>query len=343
MKINKVIQFAALLVIVTAVGCKGRRHKHKNDSMMSASNPFFAVSKLPFQTAAFDKIKTSDFKPALEEGMKQQLAEVQKIADSAAQPTFKNTLEALETSGQLLRRVSGVFQLLSGANTNPELQSLQEEEAPKFAATNDAIFLNTKLYKRVEAIYKQRAKLKLDQESNRLVEYYYQKFELAGAKLSDADKETLKKLNKEEASLSAKYTNQLMAAAKAGTLVVDNKADLAGLSDGAIDAAAQAAKDAKMPGKWIIKLQNTTTQPALQSLSVRATRQKLFEASWNRAEKKDSNDTRATISQIALLRAKKAKLIGFPNFATWQLQDQMAKKPEAVEKFLTQLLAPTGS
>ena len=305
---------------------------------MSPDNPFAAASKLPFQTADFSKIKNSDFKPAMEEGMKQELDEVQKIADNSEAPTFENTLVAMEKSGQLLRRVSGVFGLLTSANTNPDLQKLQEEEAPKLAATSDAIYLNSKLFKRVEAIYNQRTTLKLDAESLRLVEYYYQKFELAGAKLNDADKDALKKLNGEEASLAAKFNNQLLAAAKAGAVVVADKAELAGMTDGEIDAAAKSAKEAKMDGKFMISLQNTTQQPALQSLSNRATRQKLFDASWNRAEKKDSNDTRATISRIAQIRAKKAKLIGYDSYAALTLQDQMAKTPKAVTDFLDKLI-----
>lgn len=309
-----------------------------NDTTMSPDNPFYKPSTLPYQTADFSKIKNSDFKPALEEGMRQQLQEMDKIANDPAPATFDNTIRAMEASGQLLHRVYCVFNLLSGANTNPELQSLQEEEAPKMAATSDAVYLNAKLFKRVEAVYNKRASLKLDKESLRLVEYYYQKFELAGAKLSDADKDKLKELNKEEASLSAKFNNQLLGAAKNGALVVDNAGALAGLSQGDLDAAAQDAKSAGKPGKWMLPLQNTTQQPALQSLSVRETRAKLFDASWNRAERNDSNDTRATIARIAQIRANKAKLIGFANYADLTLQDQMAKHPEAVDKFLEQLI-----
>jgi len=329
------VKLSSFLLLAAIVAMSSSCNNNKPDN---SANPFFTESKLPFQAPDFDKIKNSDFKPAIEEGMKQQLDEVQKIAKNTEAPTFENTLVAMEKSGQLLRRVSGVFGALTSANTNPELQKLQEEEAPKLAATNDAIFLNSKLFKRVETIYNQRADLKLDPESLRLVEYYFQRFELAGAKLNDADKEQLKKYNGEEASLSAKFTNQLLAAAKTGALVISDKAELAGLSDEAIEAAAKNAKAANKDGKWLISLQNTTTQPDLQSLSVRATRQKLFEASWNRAEHNDSNDTRATIARIAEIRAKKAKLIGFPNFASLQLQDQMAKTPETVEAFLRKLI-----
>lgn len=313
------------------------KQANENNTMLS-NNPFSNPSTLAFQTADFRKIKDSDFKPAIEEGIKQQLAEIDKIANNADAPTFENTLVEMEKSGQMLHRVNGVFNLLTGANTDPELQKVSEEVAPDLAAATDAIFLNTKLFKRVEAIHKQRDGLKLDAESYRLVEYYYQKFILSGANLSDGAKDTMKNLNKEDASLEAKYTNQLLAAAKAGALIVSDKAELAGLSDGELDAAAMAAKNSKMDGKWMIPLQNTTQQPSLQSLTVRATRQKLFDASWNRAERGDSNDTRATILRLAAIRAQKAKLLGFANYAAWRLMDQMAKTPENVEAFFNQLV-----
>jgi len=310
----------------------------ENKTTMSPDNYFASVSTLPFQTADFSKIKDADFKPAIEEGIKQQLDEVNKIAENTDAPTFENTLMALEKSGALLRRVNGVFNLLTGANTDSVLQKVSEDVAPDLSAANDAIFLNTKLFKRVETIYNQRAQLKLDSESNRLVEFYYQRFTLSGANLSDKQKDTLKSLNKEDASLEAKYTNQLLASAKAGALIVSDKTDLAGLSDEELASAAAAAKASKQDGKWMIPLQNTTQQPDLQSLTNRATRQKLFESSINRAEKGDSNDTRATILRIAAIRAQKAKLIGFPNYAALTLMDQMAKKPETVEAFLDRLV-----
>jgi peptidyl-dipeptidase Dcp len=309
----------------------------KTTSSASADNPFSTASSLPYHAPAFDKIKNADFKPALQAGMKKQLEEISKVADNAEAPTFENTLVAIEKSGQIYNRANSIFSLLTGANTSPALQKVQEEIAPEQAATQDAIYLNTKLFKRVEAIYNNRTHLKLDAESNRLVEYYYQLFVLAGAKLSDTDKTSLKKLNGEEASLAVKFTNQLLAANKAGGVVVDDKAQLAGLSQGDIDALAQNAKANKQDGKWIISLQNTTQQPMLQSLTDRSLREKLFNASWNRAEKSDSNDTRKSIVRIAQIRAEKAKLMGYTNYAAWKLQDQMAKTPEAVNQFLAKL------
>jgi len=304
------------------------------------ANPFFAPSTLPFQAPPFDVIRDEDFKPALEEGIRRQRAEIEKIANDAAPPTFENTFVALEKSGQLLTRVNLVFNALSGANTNPTLQSLQEEMAPKLAALQDAIFLDAPLFKRVETIYEQRETLKLDPESLRLVEYYHREFVHAGARLSEADKAKLKELNERDAALSAKFTNQLLAAAKAGALVVSDKAELAGLSAGELDAAAQAAKSRGLEGQWLLPLQNTTQQPALASLTDRATREKLFHASWLRAEHGDANDTRATISELAALRAQKAKLLGFADYAAWRLEDQMAKTPDAVDGFLGKLVPP---
>jgi peptidyl-dipeptidase Dcp len=303
-------------------------------------NPLLTPSTLPFQAPEFNTIRDSDFQPALEEGMRQQRAEVEKIADNPAPPTFQNTFVALERSGQLLTRVNLIFNGLTGANTDDALQKVQEEEAPKLAAVQDAIFLNDKLFERVQTVYNERSRLNLDPESRRLVEFYYQQFVLAGAKLSAADKATLKKNNEEEATLVAKFTNQLLGAAKDGALVVKNKAELAGLSPADLDDAASAAKARGLTGEWVIPMQNTTQQPDLASLTDRATREKLFEASWMRAEHGDANDTRATITRLAYIRAQDAKLLGYADYAAWKLQDQMAKTPEAVDAFLDKLVPP---
>lgn len=301
-------------------------------------NPLLHASTLPYQAPEFDKIENGDFQPAIEQGMKEQQAEMQKIADNPEAPTFENTLVAMEKSGQLLNRVYLTFNVLTGANTNDMLQKVQEAMAPKLAAHQDAIYLNDKLFKRVDAIFQKRNELNLDPESLRLVEYYHQQFEIAGANLSEENKAKLKKLNEEDATLSTKFTNQLLAAAKKGALVVSDKQELAGLSQGDLDAAAQNAKENKLTGKWMFPLQNTTQQPLLQSLSNRETRRKLFEASWNRAEQGDANDTRKLVSRMAQLRAEKAALLGFPNYAAWKLQDQMAKTPAAVESFFAKLI-----
>jgi peptidyl-dipeptidase Dcp len=217
------------------------------------------------------------------------------------------------------------------------LQKVQEDEAPKLAAHADAIHLNDKLFQRIQTVYDQRASLKLDPESQRLIEVVYRNFVMAGAKLSDADKAKLKDYNKEEAGLEAQFNNKLLAASKDGALVVDDKSKLAGLSDEDIAAAAQAAKDRHLDGKWVLTLQNTTQQPLLQDLTDRDTRKALFEASWTRAEKADANDTRDLIERLAQLRAQEAKLLGFPNYAAWTLEDQMAENPETVMSFMDKL------
>jgi peptidyl-dipeptidase Dcp len=331
-------RWAPAVLLLVASSCN---KEDQSDKSMSSGNPFAAPSTLPYQTIAFDKLKETDFKPALVDGLNQQQEEITKIAENTEAPTFDNTLVAIEKSGQLYTRVNNVFNLLTGANTTPELQKLQEEIAPKQAAMQDAIFLNTKLFKRVEAIYSQRANLKLDAESNRLVEYYYQQFVLAGAKLSDADKATMKTFNGEEATLTAKFNNQLLAATKAGSVSVDDTTKLTGLALTDREVLAQNASSNKLDGKWLILLQNTTQQPLLQSLANRGLREKLFDSSWTRAEKSDSNDTRKTIVRLVQIRADKAKLLGYPNYAAWKLQDQMAATPTAVDQFLSKLAPAT--
>ncbi|HEX5555656.1 MAG TPA: dipeptidyl carboxypeptidase II, partial [Chitinophagaceae bacterium] len=244
-------QFTFLLLSAMVLSTTACNHAGKTGKGAS-SNPLLSASTLPFQAPPFDKIKDSDFEPAMDSGMKAQLMEIQQIADNPDTPTFKNTFIPLEKSGRLLDRVQGVFNLLTSANTNPSLQKVQETEAPKLAANHDAIYLNKKLFERIQSIYHKRSSLNLDSESLRLVGYYYQKFILAGANLSDGDKAKLKSLNEEEASLSAKFTNQLLAATKAGALVVSDTSELAGLSEGQLDAAAAAAKSRKLAGKWVL-------------------------------------------------------------------------------------------
>ncbi|OOG53836.1 dipeptidyl carboxypeptidase II [Rhodanobacter sp. B05] len=301
------------------------------------NNPFFQASTLPFQAPPFDKITDADYQPAIEEGMKRQLAEVQQIADNPEPPTFENTYVAMEKSGVMLNRVMMVFGAVTGANTDDALQKVQETEAPKLAAHQDAIYLNDKLFQRVEAVYNQRDTLKLDPESARLVEVVHRNFVHAGAKLSDADKTKLKAMNQEASTLSTAFTNKLLAATKAAAPVFDDKSKLAGLSDAELAAALQAGKDRKEDGKYVLTLQNTTQQPELQDLSDRATRQQLFEASWNRAEQGDANDTRKTIERLAQLRAQEAALLGYPNYAAWKLDDQMAKTPATAMDFMDKL------
>ncbi len=301
------------------------------------ANPFYAPSTLPYHAPPFDKIKDSDYQPAIEAGIAQQLEEIRAIAINPAEPTFENTLVAVEKSGQLINRVNYVFNGVTGANMNPVLQKTQDEVAPKLAALQDGIYLNTQLFKRVEKLYNERNKLNLDAESMRLLEYQYQQFVLQGARLSDADKAKLKKLNEEEANLTTVFISKLLAATKNAAYVTKDKAALAGLSDAELAAAADAAHVRKVDG-WLLSMQNTTQQPELESLSNRATRQAIFENAWNRAEHGDKDDTRATIARLAQLRAQKGKLLGYSSYAAWRLADQMARTPEAAVKFMDELV-----
>jgi peptidyl-dipeptidase Dcp len=303
-------------------------------------NPFYAPSTLEFHAPPFDKIKDSDYQPAIDAGMAQQLKEVDAVANNPAAPTFENTFVALEKSGQLYDRAWLAFNLVSQANTNPELEKIQDYEAPRTAAQADAIFLNAKLFARIKTIYDERASLGLDPESLRLVEYDYQQFVKAGANLSDSDKEKLKKLDEEDSTLENTFMTKLLAATEAAAYSTNDANALAGLSEGQMAAAAEEAKAHKEQG-WRLPLENTTQQPDLTFLKDRATRHAIFENSWNRAEHGDANDTRATLARLAQLRAQKAALLGYPNYAAWDLTDQMAKTPEAAIHFLDALVPAT--
>ena len=336
----------AALVLVGLTAACGRATPAAGGNRAAAqsapprANPFFTPSPLPFQAPPFNEIRDADYQPAIEAGMKEQLAQVDSIASQTVPPTFDNTIVAMERSGALLTRVTKVFFGLTEANTDDTLQRVQAEEAPRLAAHNDAIYLDSRLFARVKSIYDRRASLHLDPEQRFLVERYYRDFVRAGAQLSDADKTTLRALNQEEAKLTTDFQSELLAATKAGAVVVDDSTQLAGLSAGQIAAAAAAAKQRGLGGKWVLPLQNTTQQPAQASLENRALRQRLFEASIDRAEHGDSDDTRAVIERLAQLRARKAKLLGYPDYADYVLADQMAKTPQNAIKLLTDLVPP---
>ncbi|OJX30894.1 MAG: dipeptidyl carboxypeptidase II [Chryseobacterium sp. 36-9] len=300
------------------------------------NNPFLSKSPLQYQAPEFDKIKDSHFKPAFDFGLKQHSAEIDKIANNPEKPTFENTIVAMEKSGEVLNRATIVFYNLTSSNTNPTLQKLEEEYAPIFASHSDKIYLNDKLYQRVKSI----SDAGLDAESKRLLQYYKQNFEIAGAALSAQQKEQLKQVNQQLAKLETLFSNKLLDARKQGGLLISDVKELDGLSPDEIAAAAADAKLAGKEGKYLLALQNTTQQPLLQNLKNRTTREKLFKASWLRAEKGDKNDTRETIQELVKLRLKKAQILGKKSFAEWRLQDQMAKKPEAAMNLMKQIAQP---
>jgi peptidyl-dipeptidase Dcp len=305
-------------------------------STAETMNPFAHPSPLQYQAPPFDHIKDADYQPAIEEGMKAEIAEIEAIASQPDAPTLENTVVAMERSGRALVRAVKVFFAMTKANTNETLQKVEETLAPKLAAHYDAIHFNAKLFARVEAVYAHREGL--DPESKFLVERYHRSFVHAGARLAQADQNVLRALNEEESSLSTEFDKNLLAATKAGALVVDHTAELAGSSEREIAAAAEAAKQRNLAGHWVVSLQNTTQQPAQMRLQNRATRERLFKASTLRAEHGDANDTRRIVQRLAELRAHRAKLLGFPTYAAYVLDDQMAGTPERAIQLLTDMV-----
>jgi peptidyl-dipeptidase Dcp len=339
---NILLATAALAVVSTAApAAPPRKASTTASAALPASNPFAKPSTLPFQTPDFSKIKDSDYLPALLAGMAQQKREVTAIANQSAAPTFDNTVVAMERTGLLLERASLAFNAVNGANTNDTLQAIDTKTSPLLAAHNDFIYLNPKLFQRFKTLHDHQAELNLNPEQAKLLDVYYKQFVHAGAELPPAKQTQLKLYNKRLSTLQTQFGQKLLAAAKAGALHFEDPSALAGLSPEQLAATRQAAKDRKVSG-YVLQLQNTTQQPALASLTSHDTRQKLFEASLNRAEHGDANDTRAIVSEIAQLRAKKAALFGNANWADYTLYDQMAKNRATAVGFLDRL-APAVS
>ncbi|MFA7489055.1 MAG: M3 family metallopeptidase, partial [Lysobacteraceae bacterium] len=309
----------------------------QTDAGQTQNNPLFEASTLPFQAPDFSAIQDEHFLPALNEGMKQHLAEIEAIAANPEPATVANTLEAMERSGALLTRTSQVFFNLVGTDSNDERRAIQSEIAPRLAAHQDAIMLDPRLFARVKALYDGRADAGHDGETLRLIEQTYQRFVRAGAELSDADKARVRELNEEQAKLTTAFQQTLMKQTDAASVIVENEAELDGLDAAAIAAAAKAAADAGHEGKWLLRITNTTRQPVLTSLNNRALRQRVWEASANRGMSDGEGDTRPMVLQLAKLRAERAALLGQPNHAAFGLQNQMAGTPEAVLGMLDEL------
>ncbi|WP_229263381.1 M3 family metallopeptidase [Duganella dendranthematis] len=305
-----------------------------------AGNPLATASTLPFHYPQFDKIKDEHFIPAFNEGMRQQLKEVDAIANNKAAPSFDNTIVAMEKSGALLTRVQTIFGNLQGANTNDKLDAIDSEMSPKLAAHADAIYLNAKLYARVKALYDKRATLKLDAESEHLLERYHTDFVRAGANLSAADKEKLKAINGTIAKLQTTFTQNVLKETNASGLLVDTREELAGMSPAAIDAAAAAAKAKGQDGKFLVAVVNTSGQPPLAELTNRAVREKLMALSLARGSHGGEFDNRDVVLKIAKARAEKATLLGYENFAAYSLEDQTAHDTASVNKLLSELAKP---
>ena len=305
---------------------------------------FAQPSTLPFHAPDFRLIHDDDFQPAIEQGIAIQQAEVRAIADSAEAPTFANTIEALERSGQMLDRATSVFSALTGANTNDKLDAVDTATAPKLAALHDAIDLDSRLFARVKSVYDRRAALGLTAEQTQVLTITYERMVHNGALLSDPDKARLKDINGKLSSLSTEFGQKLTAGTKDGALVTTDRAALAGLTEADLAAAAKDAESRKLPaGSYVLSMQNTTQQPLAVKLTNRATRQALLEKSLNRSERGDANDTRAIIQQISELRAEQARLLGAPNYASLTMYNQMAKNPQTALAFIGKLVGPLAA
>jgi peptidyl-dipeptidase Dcp len=310
---------------------------HVHGQADAIPNPFLSESPLPFHYPQFDKLRDSHFAPAFDAGMVEQLKEVDAIAGDPREPTFENTIVALERSGQVLSRATTVFSALVGADTNDERNRLRREYSTKFAAHSDAINLNPKLFARIDALYRQRAALKLDAEGLRLVERYYNDFVRAGAKLSEADKSKLKQMNAELAALSSQFSQNVLDEVNAAAVVVDDAKDLDGLTPAQIAAAADEAKSRGLHGKYVLTLLNTTGQPPETQLTNRVVRQRLHQASIARGSNGGKYDNREIVSKTVKLRAERARLLGYPSYAAYGLENQTARTPEAVNRMLGEL------
>lgn len=304
---------------------------------MSAMNPFFASSTLPYQAPQFDAINDCHYRPAFDEALKRKRQEIADIANNPAAATFDNTFVALEKSGEMLSRVNAVFFAMAASHSNDEIQRLDEAFSAELAGLANDIYLNDALFARIESVWQQRDSLELDAESQRLVEVVYQRFIQAGAKLGPVEKAELKTLNTEAATLSSQFHQCLLGAAKNGGLVVESAEELLGFSDDEIAAAARAAEDRGLTGRWLIPLVNTTQQPALAALQRRDVREKLFKAAWARNQQGDNNDTREKLLKLVALRARQAALLGYEDYASWSMADQMAKTPKAAFDFMREI------
>ncbi len=309
----------------------------ESTTVSTEQNPFYTESSLYMKYPEFDKIKNKHYTPAFEKGMADHMAEIDAIAERADSPTLENTIISMEKSGALLDRVATVFFALTSANTNDEMEKIRSEMAPKLSAHSDQILLNGKLFHRVKTIYEQRDQLGLDAESKRLVEKYYTDFIRSGANLSSEEKESLKKINGEMAVLQTTFSQNVLKEVNALAVVVDSKDELDGLSDAAIEAAANEAKSRELDGKYVLTLRNTSGQPPMASLTNRALRERIHKTSLSRGSRGSDFDNRDVLANVIKLRAERAQLMGYDNHAAYSLENQTAQTPKAVNERLSSL------
>lgn len=305
-----------------------------------SGNPFFTEWKTPFKTPPFNKIKDEHFEPAMVQGMKQHLEEIRSIANNPEEPTFENTIEAMEYSGELLTNATNVFFNMTSANTNDSLQNIQQRMAPLLSKHGDDILLNDTLFQRVKAVFEKKDELELSNEQETLLEKYYKDFVRGGANLNDEKKAALRKINEELATLTVKFGNNVLAEDNAFELVIENEADLAGLPEAAVIGAAEAAKQRGHEGKWVFTLHKPSMIPFLQYSEKRDLREKIFKAYINRGDNDNKYDNKEILSRIAALRVERAKLLGYKTHAHFVLEENMAKEPANVYDLLNKLWEP---
>ncbi len=326
---KKTLFIVVLMSTSLFIGCKNQKQ---------SDNPFFSKYDTPFQVPPFDKIDTSDYMPAIVEGMRQQNEEIEVITSNSAAPDFENTILAFDKSGKLLTRVGKVFYNINEANTNKSIQNIARSLSPLMSKHADDIMLNDKLFARIKIVYENRQKLGLDQQQIRVVEKYFRDFERQGANLSPEKKEELRKLNTELSLQSLNFGENLLAETNENfKLVIDNKNDLDGLPQGVIDGAAETAKEKGLAGKWVFTLAKPSMIPFLQFAKNRGLREKIYRGYFMRGNNDNKFDNKAIVEKIVKLRAEKANLLGYPSYAAYVIDDNMAKTPATVNDFLMKL------
>lgn len=344
-------QIGPLVILCAASSCRAALPSFALTALLSIfvlemvstplmANPLLTESTLPYQLPPFAAIQDEHFAPAFEQGMEDNLREVANIADNPGPATFDNTIVALERSGALLDRVNTVFGILTGAYTNPALDKLEAVLSPRLAAHRDAIYLNRALFARIHQLYESRASLGLDAESLRLLQRYHLDFVRAGAQLSLADQASLKAKNTDLATLSTQFKQNLLKETNAAAVLVETREELAGLNDATIASAASAAKAAGHEGKYLLRLTNTTGQPAYSALESRALRERIMTASLTRGSRDGDFDNRRVVALTAKVRAQRAQLLGYPSHAAYEVELQTARSVDAINRMLAQLAPP---
>ena len=303
-------------------------------------NPLLSEFDTPFQVPPFDKIQEEHYLPAFKEGMEQENMEIEAIVNNPGTPTFENTIEAVESTGSLLGKVGRVFGVLNGSMTNDNMQKIAKEIAPLRSKHRDNILLNEKLFQRIKAVYEQKDTLDLTTEQNTLLVKYYKDFVRNGANLDEEKKTRLKEINQELSILTVKFGENVLKENNRFEMVIDKKEDLAGLPQAAITGAAEAAKEREYEGKWVFTIHKPSMIPFLQYSDNRALREKIFKAYINKGNNNDELDNKDNLAKIAALRVERANLLGYKTHADYVLENNMAKKPENVYKFLEQLWKP---